>query len=71
MDSRCAEGLETNHPIPCEDEAKPRLKEQGTSQHNPIHEPWCQERWIRGLEGFVGCEDGEEKGRDGSAEEEY
>lgn len=57
--------------IPTEDESKPGLKEQGTSQDHPVHEPWCQECWIRGLESFVGCEDGEEEGWDGSAQEEY
>lgn len=55
--------------IPEEDGASPRLNKEGDGQHDPVHEPWRQQRGVRGVESLVGGEHGEKEGRDGAIEE--
>lgn len=52
--------------LPCEYEPCPGFNERKARQDNPVHKPWCQLRWIRGTEGLVGSEDGEEDSDDRS-----
>ena len=52
--------------IPEQNKAHPRLSKQGTGQHNPIHQPWCQQRRIGGFEGLIGGKDGEDESWNGT-----
>ena len=50
--------------IPVEDEPCPRLKQRHARKDNPVHQPWRKLGRVRGAQGFVGGEDGEENGEE-------
>jgi hypothetical protein len=47
---------------PAEDEVEGVFDRREEDQHHEVDEPWCQLGGVRGVEGFVGGEDGEEDG---------
>lgn len=50
--------------IPKEEPLGPALNQERAGQDDPVHEPWRQLGGIRGLEGLVAGEEGEEEGCD-------
>jgi len=59
MDEEAEPGVERH---PGQDEVKGVLDEGEQGECDEVHEPWCEEGGVRGVEGFIGCEDGEEDG---------
>ena len=51
---------------PGDDEEGPVFNEGEAGNDDPIHQPWCQLRWVGGTKGFVRGEDGEQNGDDGA-----
>lgn len=59
MDEEAEPGVEGD---PGQDEVEGVLDEGEEREGYEVHEPWREEGGIRGVEGFVGGEDGEEDG---------
>lgn len=45
---------------PGEDEVEGVFNDVYEREGDEVHEPWCEDGWVRGLQGFVGHEDREE-----------